>query len=377
MEDDLIIRFIERKCTLEEARQILRWIEEDEEHKAYFRQLQSVSASIDIDYAVRTDKVMPEEVRTIMNKVRRKRIRLMACISVAISVAAVILLFVFSPFSRHKTYDYEKALARVVDRNEIVLTVHNDKRIELSDSTVVVSYNKKGEILINDTITLSEEKEVKSDLNTIHVPYGKRSTLILADGTKVHINSGSSLVYPADFARDKREVYLDGEAYFEVAKEKERHFVVQTASKAVEVLGTKFNVSIDKESNLFETVLVSGKIALDSNDGRIELAPDQYYGYDANLKQEELKTVDVRNYISWIDGKLKFSRAPLSNVIRKIEKSYNIKIEILDSKYLDYKISGNLDLKSTPEETMNVLMRILIPNYKSQKQKLYLIKSEK
>lgn len=377
MEDDLIIRFIERKCTLEEARQILRWIEEDEEHKAYFRQLQSVSASIDIDYAVRTDKVMPEEVRTIMNKVRRKRIRLTACISVAISVAAVILLFVFSPFSRHKTYDYEKALARVVDRNEIVLTVHNDKRIELSDSTVVVSYNKKGEILINDTITLSEEKEVKSDLNTIHVPYGKRSTLILADGTKVHINSGSSLVYPADFARDKREVYLDGEAYFEVAKEKERHFVVQTASKAVEVLGTKFNVSIDKESNLFETVLVSGKIALDSNDGRIELAPDQYYGYDANLKQEELKTVDVRNYISWIDGKLKFSRAPLSNVIRKIEKSYNIKIEILDSKYLDYKISGNLDLKSTPEETMNVLMRILIPNYKSQKQKLYLIKSEK
>lgn len=377
MEDDLIIRFIERKCTLEEARQILRWIEEDEEHKAYFRQLQPVSASIDIDYAVRTDKVMPEEVRTIMNKVRRKRIRLTACISVAISVAAVILLFVFSPFSRHKTYDYEKALARVVDRNEIVLTVHNDKRIELSDSTVVVSYNKKGEILINDTITLSEEKEVKSDLNTIHVPYGKRSTLILADGTKVHINSGSSLVYPADFARDKREVYLDGEAYFEVAKEKERLFVVQTASKAVEVLGTKFNVSIDKESNLFETVLVSGKIALDSNDGRIELAPDQYYGYDANLKQEELKTVDVRNYISWIDGKLKFSRAPLSNVIRKIEKSYNIKIEILDSKYLDYKISGNLDLKSTPEETMNVLMRILIPNYKSQKQKLYLIKSEK
>lgn len=377
MEDDLIIRFIERKCTLEEARQILRWIEEDEEHKAYFRQLQPVSASIDIDYAVRTDKVMPEEVRTIMNKVRRKRIRLTACISLAISVAAVILLFVFSPFSRHKTYDYEKALARVVDRNEIVLTVHNDKRIELSDSTVVVSYNKKGEILINDTITLSEEKEVKSDLNTIHVPYGKRSTLILADGTKVHINSGSSLVYPADFARDKREVYLDGEAYFEVAKEKERHFVVQTASKAVEVLGTKFNVSIDKESNLFETVLVSGKIALDSNDGRIELAPDQYYGYDANLKQEELKTVDVRNYISWIDGKLKFSRAPLSNVIRKIEKSYNIKIEILDSKYLDYKISGNLDLKSTPEETMNVLMRILIPNYKSQKQKLYLIKSEK
>lgn len=377
MEDELLIRFIERQCTLEEAHQVLRWIEEDEEHKAYFRQLQSVSASVDIDYSVCYDKAMPEDVKYVMNKVSRKRFRLTASIALAISAAAIILLFVFSPYGSQKSYDYEKALAGIANESEIVLTVHNDKKIELSDSDVVVSYNKKGEILINDTVTLAKEKEKKTDLNTIHVPYGKRTTLILADGTKVYINSGSSLVYPAEFARDKREVYLDGEAYFEVAKEKDRHFVVQTASKAIEVLGTKFNVSIDKESSLFETVLVAGKIALDSNDGRIELTPSQYYSYDSGRQQEELKVVDVRNYISWIDGKLKFSREPLTNVIRKLEKSYNIKIEILDSKYLDYEISGSLDLKNTPEETMDVLMKILIPNYKSQKQKLYLIKSEK
>lgn len=207
----------------------------------------------------------------------------------------------------------------------------------------------------------------------MYVPYGKRSTLILADGSKIHLNSGSSLVYPTEFAKDKREVYLDGEAYFEVAKEPERKFVVQTAYKVIEVLGTKFNVSVDKKQSLFETVLVTGKIALDSNDGKIELTPNQYYGYKPDSGEDELKTVDVKNYISWIEGKLKFDRESLDKVLRKLEKSYNIEIKFLDPKYLEYQISGNLDLKNTPEETMNILVRILIPGYNPQKQKLYII----
>ena len=246
----------------------------------------------------------------------------------------------------------------------------------MSDTSIVVTYDKKGQILINDTVAVPGGRENLDHLNTIRVPYGKRSTLILADGSKVYLNSGSSLVYPAVFAKDKREVYLDGEAYFEVSKEARRKFVVQTAYKAVEVLGTKFNVSVDKRQSLFEAVLVTGKIGLESNTGKIELIPNQYYGYDPDSGQDELKTVDTRDYISWIEGRLRFNREPLDKVIHRLEKSYNIKIEILDSKYLKYQISGNLDLKSTPEETMNVLMRILIPGYNSQKQKLYQIKRE-
>lgn len=182
----------------------------------------------------------------------------------------------------------------------------------MSDTSIVVTYDKKGQILINDTVAVPGEKENLDHLNTIRVPYGKRSTLILADGSKVYLNSGSSLVYPAVFAKDKREVYLDGEAYFEVSKEARRKFVVQTAYKAVEVLGTKFNVSVDKRQSLFEAVLVTGKIGLESNTGKIELIPNQYYGYDPDSGQDELKTVDARDYISWIEGRLRFNREPLA-----------------------------------------------------------------
>lgn len=376
MDDKLIIRFIERQCTLDEAREVLQWIEANEENKEVFRKVQALYASISIDSADRTGNANTADVQQIMKEISRKRYRLSTYISAVVCSAAVILFVVLFPFGQRNNYEYEKALAGIADKTEITLTVSGQKKIELSDTSIVV-YNKKGEIVINDTVTVSKEKEHKSELNTIYVPYGKRSTLILADGSKVYLNSGSSLVYPVVFAKDKREVYLDGEGYFEVSKEARRKFIVQTSCKAIEVLGTKFNVSVDKTQNLFEAVLVTGKIALEGNAGKIELSPNQYYGYDSDSGQDVLKTVDARDYISWIEGKLRFNREPLSNVIHKLEKSYNIKIQILDSKYLDYKISGNLDLKSTPEETMNVLMRILIPNYKSQKQKLYLIKSEK
>lgn len=376
MDDKLIIRFIERQCTLDEAREVLQWIEANEENKEVFRKVQALYASISIDSADRTGNANTADVQQIMKEISRKRYRLSTYISAVVCSAAVILFVVLFPFGQRNNYEYEKALAGIADKTEITLTVSGQKKIELSD-TSIVAYNKKGEIIINDTVTVSKEKEQKSELNTIYVPYGKRSTLILADGSKVYLNSGSSLVYPVVFAKDKREVYLDGEGYFEVSKEARRKFIVQTSCKAIEVLGTKFNVSVDKTQNLFEAVLVTGKIALEGNAGKIELSPNQYYGYDSDSGQDVLKTVDARDYISWIEGKLRINREPLSNVIRKLEKSYNIKIQILDSKYLDYKISGNLDLKSTPEETMNVLMRILIPNYKSQKQKLYLIKSEK
>lgn len=376
MNDELLIRFIEKKSTVEEAREVLRWIEADEEHKAYFCQLQSVCASVDINYSSHINKVEPEDLQSIMKKVSQKHFRLAVSISTAVSAVAAILFFLFFPFSNKQVevYDYEKALASITEQKEITIIVHENKQIKLQDSSVVVAYNKKGQILINDTATVTEEKDEKNNLNTIYVPYGKRSTLILADGTKVYLNSGSSMVYPAEFTGDIREVYLDGEAYFEVEKDKGRRFVVRTAYKAVEVLGTKFNVSIDKSLNRFETVLVTGKIALEGNTGTVTLSPNQYYGLSPETGLEELKNVDPQDYVSWINGKLKFQKEPLYKVLYKLEKVYNIEITLLKTQYKEYLISGNLDMRNTAAETLDVVMRILTPEYTPDNQIFYKIK---
>ena len=377
MNDEILIRFIKRQCSQEEAREILRWIEATDENKHYFARLQTVWAASEISLEEQADKVDPDAIRRIMAQVYKKKSGRLTVYLSAAAAAAVAVLVLISLFSRRDSqadYDYAKALAEVTNRTEITLSVQNGRTITFADTSVVVAYNKKGKILINDTLTIRKEKE--SEMNTFFVPYGKRSILLLSDGSKVYLNSGSSLVYPAEFSSLKREVFLEGEAYFEVAKEENRTFIVKTSYKAIEVLGTKFNVSVDKQLNKFETVLVTGKIGLDSNGGKIELLPNQYYGYTADTKIDEFKTVDVKDYTSWIDGKLRFNREPLSYVLHKLEKCYNIEIDMQDPKYDMYLISGSLDLKNTAEETMKVLMRILIQNNESQEQQIYLIKSK-
>lgn len=375
MNDERLIGFIERRCSDKEAREILRWIEATSENKTRFAQLQSLWASADIASAMQNEEADQADVQFIMSKIQKKRLpRAFYYISAVASVAAILLFFFFMPFDNEPDYDYEKALARDGNQKEIILTLQAGKSIKLTDTSVVVAYNKKGQILINDTVEISEKE--KHTLNTIHVPYGKRSILILEDSTKVYMNSGSSLAYPTVFAANKREVYLDGEAYFEVAEESNRKFIVKTAYKAVEVLGTQFNVSIDKSLNKFETVLVSGKIALEGSSGQIVMEPNQLYGFSSSSGNEEIKMVDPLDYISWINDKLRFRKEPLYGVLRKIEKVYNIEVVLLKPDYMNYQISGNLDMRNTAKETLDIVMSILTADYEPDNQRFYEIKTK-
>lgn len=97
------------------------------------------------------------------------------------------------------------------------------------------------------------------------------------------------------------------------------------------------------------------------------MTPNQYYGFSGETQIEELKTVDVQNYVSWIDGKLQFQKEIVTHVIRKLEKLYNIRIELSDKKYETYFVTGNLNLKGTAKETMDILMSIMVPDYEKLK----------
>lgn len=372
MTDDLLIRFIEKKCSLQEARAVISWIEENNGNRKHYIQLQTTWAIIEMNRAQGVDA---DAVKYIMKQIRKQRtIRYLYAAGVAACIAFAVLFSSIRYFSPSETIypDYEALLTEDISNNKDITLILNNKKIEVADTSPVVSYHKKGEIIINDTLTIVEEKGEKINeeevLNTIRIPYGKRSKLILDDGTIVHLNAGSSLVYPAAFGKMKREVFLEGEAYFEVKKEESgRKFVVKTTLKDIEVLGTRFNVSSDKERNLFEAVLVNGSIALETNHGRLEMIPNQYYGFSGETQSEELKTVDVLNYISWKDGKLQFQKEIVANVIRKLEKIYNIHIELSDKKYDNFLITGNLNLKSTAKETMDILMSIMVPDYEKIK----------
>tara|TARA_R110002050_G_scaffold161882_6_gene291719 strand:+ start:24747 stop:25892 length:1146 start_codon:yes stop_codon:yes gene_type:complete len=173
----------------------------------------------------------------------------------------------------------------------------------------------------------------KLEYSTLTVPYGKTFEVALSDGTYVHLNSGSSLRYPIQFIEGmKRQVFVQGEAFFDVAKDSLHPFLVSAAELNVRVLGTTFNVSAYKEDEVTEVVLVEGSVSLFSNSNGDDPIKNTMMepGYKASFEkiQEGIKLTPVTTdvYTSWRQGELAFRNMTLENILKKLERHYNINI---------------------------------------------------
>ena len=199
-------------------------------------------------------------------------------------------------------------------------------------------------------------------LNQLIIPYGKNSEILLADGTKVYLNAGTRLVYPEQFTGSKRQVFLSGEAFFEVSHDPEHPFIVKTSDLSVEVLGTHFNVSAYPSDNIIETVLTEGKVVLQKNksglfEKKTELVPNQLASFDKRTSESTLRFVDVENYVSWKDQILKFESSDLFHVLSKVERYYNIRFSYSDLPLKDILISGKLELQESQDELIARISR--------------------
>jgi transmembrane sensor len=247
------------------------------------------------------------------------------------------------------------------------------KKIDISSKESKVKYSTDGVgVSVNDTTTVGQENS-DNGFNQMIVPFGKRSTLILSDGTKVWLNSGSRLVYTPVFKGKTREVYLEGEGYFEVTKNANKPFYVRTDAFQVKVYGTKFDVQAYKADNEYNTVLLEGKVSIDAKEQpgskEVFMTPNQKASLSKEQNDFQLTNVDkAENYIGWIDGYLTFDNETVNTLIKRVSHYYNITIE---SKLDDspVKISGKLDLKDDPERVVAALAVISKVRYVKQDNK--------
>lgn len=176
-----------------------------------------------------------------------------------------------------------------------------------------------------------------AQLQTITVPAGQRAQITLADGTRVWLNSKSTLTYAANFGRKERNVQLDGEAYFEVAKNKQIPFYVNTEMNKVRVVGTCFNVCAYNDSKEFETTLIEGIVDIypsRSNQVITRLQKDEFFAnYDGRYKKTVLPSYE---YLRWKEGLYCFDDVPFSCIVDKLEKYYNVKITVNSAKLLNH-----------------------------------------
>lgn len=197
----------------------------------------------------------------------------------------------------------------------------------------------------------------------VKVPAGQRVELQLADGTKVWLNSGSTLVYPNDFGRKSRVVSLVGEGYFEVSRDDKREFLVSTSDYDVRVLGTVFNVS-SYPSAPFETTLLKGSVKVSSKDGMqsVILKPDQCAtsGADGNLAVSDIPN---RDRFSWIDGILTLNNVTFAEMMDEFSNYYGVNIVIERPSLSDVRCTGKFRKEDGVEYSLKVLTGLVHFDY--------------
>lgn len=296
-----------------------------------------------------------------------KVIRLWPRVAVAASIALLLGtgIFYFAKPIEQIIPVAEKAQEIAPGGTRGILTLSNGKQIILANISAKDTIAKEGEEVTikmgaNGVITYiinpdaDASKNNPNAFNTLSTPTGGQYNIVLADGTKVYLNAVSSIKYPTQFNGDKRLVELDGEAYFEVAKDKSKPFIVKSDNQSIEVLGTHFNVHAYANESVVKTTLLEGSVAVSFKNQKSILKPGQQSNVSDNFTKIKIREVDTDEAIAWKNGRFKFDNADLKTVMRQLERWYGIKVEYRGD-VSDVRFSGGTFMNKNLSEVLKVL----------------------
>lgn len=285
------------------------------------------------------------------------RRRLMVRIS---SVAAVLMIAMLSVLfitqkkedrGEQQLWENDVIVGKALPEEEIYL-IYAGKKINLAQNSHI-GLTVDGKAVITDSTTSMKELILdKSELNKLVVPYGKRSNLTLSDGTEVWLNSGTQLDFPSEFNGKTREINVDGEIFIDVAHNMKIPFIVHAQDMDILVQGTSFNISAYSDEQRKTVVLVEGKVNIGKGNTHLaELLPNEKIDITGNNIQKE--SVEVSEYISWKKGMLEFNATPISEILKKIGRYYNVQFDSTsDIKLNDQTCSGKLFLSNNLDSVM-------------------------
>ena len=235
-------------------------------------------------------------------------------------------------------------------------------RLALNEHQGVYSLGNAGVEIVNDTVTGKVSYHVNKTgmedslvFNTLIVPKGGEYSLELPDGTVVWVNSESSLRFPEKFTSNRREVFLEGEAYFEVKKDENRPFYVHTEAGKVRVLGTAFNVCAYSNDRFWQTTLVEGSVMINQEEKEVLLKPNEQYQIDVRTGKAGLREVLPELYTSWRDGKFYFKAYTFEELVEKLERWYDFKMFYMNEEIKTRRFSGVVNKYQPLEEMFKFL----------------------
>jgi ferric-dicitrate binding protein FerR (iron transport regulator) len=298
--ENLMVRYFNLECSEDESRELLTWVNQSEQNKSDFIALKDIWDS-SRKISDRTEDRLVQFYKTQYLKSRTTRLLF---VRRAVAVAAVLVLA----------------------------------------------------LVINILVPLISD-HTKDGYQVVNVPLGSRSKVTLADGTEVNLNSGSELKYSNSFSGQNRSVTLTGEAFFHVVTDAKHPFVVKTKNFDIEVSGTRFNVCTYSEDILTTATLAEGKINLQvhNTSKAFDIRPGEKFTFDGNAREYSLAEADIEQETAWKNGEFIFKKIKFPDLIKRLERWYDVKLTFSDERLASYTYSGRFKNQETIWQVLDAL----------------------
>lgn len=370
---ELIIKQLQGDLTLSESAQLEKWMAEDQDNALFIEQLSEPSrlqGKLQLFHDCqgegawqRLENQLPGHTADIHHTNNRFDF-LRKWGPVAASVLLVLILGVYFWFGHKNTgtavtvanaeeiqSGKDGAILTLADGSQVILDSLGNGVIALQNGSQAII--KNGELIYD----LTGERTGEVVYNTMTTPKGRQFSLLLPDGTRIWLNAASSIRYPTVFAGQERKVELTGEAYFEVAKNMKKPFLVNVNEKVtVEVLGTHFNVNAYENEATINTTLLEGSVRV--NGKKIKLGQqaqieNQLAGQQSQQEIQVVNDADLDKVMAWKNGLIFFSGATLDEIMRQLERWYDIEVKYENNKVPNTQLAG----KMTRDVPLNGLLK--------------------
>lgn len=370
---NIILKSVLFDLNQEEQQMLDGWLNESSLNKASYERLRCLTSETDILVflqSVDTEKAFIKTKEKIESR-RAKVIKQRIISSLAIASAVLFISFMIYT-EKFKENNSEVAVlvqdTKVVKTGKATLELSTGETIalggevnmttEVGDSKLSVDHDNISFVKLEE---VNKTKKTKPVTTTLRVPRGESYNLTLSDGTIVWVNAMSELRFSSEFVGDTREVELKGEAYFEVAKNADKPFIVKMADYDVTVLGTSFNISNYEGSKMSKTTLCTGRVEVNMNytvAEPISLTPGKQLSLNKKNNDVDIQEVDVEQFLAWRDGNYFFEDKPLDELFEVLSRWYEIdEIEYSGEVVKDKLYSGKFK-RDTPFEKMIAIIEM-------------------
>lgn len=358
----LIQRYVSGNATEEERNEVERWMAESEEHGVLMEKFRS---DVFLQEQLAEHDIFDVEVAfKRFRKSKREKERRLLVYRVA-GVAAVLLVVlgvaVYSWIRKETGPENMAQLVEVLSpgSSRATLILAGGKEVHLNDSMhleikeqMAMIKVKGDEVYYSEDAEYADSSDLQPSINKVVTSRGGEYKLVLSDGTKVWLNADSRFEFPSKFVGQERCVYVEGEVYFEVAKDVSHPFVVTTKQAKVRVLGTSFNVRAYPDE-IYRTTLLEGCVEVLYKKDVVKLQPHEQWILDGDVGR--VAPVNVRMAASWKNGSFAFDDEPLLNVFQELERWYDVHVFIANEEIREMKFTGIFPRYANMDKVLNIV----------------------